>query len=207
MDYLLSGVIGYLLGCMPSGLFVGRYFCGVDIRNYGSKNLGATNMFRLLGPKPASVVLLADMGKGMLAVALSAWLIGGEAAPVVGGVMAIIGHGYPVFSGFKGGRGVATGLGVILLLMPQVTLIVFGVWAAIVFFTRYVSLGSVAAAALVPVLALYFDYPWYLLLFSLAAALFVIVRHRENISRLWRGQESKITPGSIQKFKKTEGKK
>jgi glycerol-3-phosphate acyltransferase PlsY len=112
-----------------------------------------------------------------------------------------------MFSGFRGGRGVATGLGVILLLMPQVTLIAFGVWATIVFFTRYVSLGSVAAAALVPVLALYFGYPWYLLVFSLLAASFVIARHRENINRLWRGQETKITPGNTQKFQKTEGKK
>jgi glycerol-3-phosphate acyltransferase PlsY len=121
--------------------------------------------------------------------------------------MAIIGHSYPLFSGFKGGKGVATGLGVILTLMPELTLLVLAVWAIIVFFTRYVSLASVSAAALVPAFAWYLEYPWRLFIFSLLAALFVIVRHKENIKRLLRGQETRITPGSLDKFRSAKGKK
>ena len=201
MQYLIIAVVGYLLGCIPSGLIVGKLFCNVDIRNYGSKNIGTTNMFRILGPKPAIVVLLADMGKGMLAVFFAQYLIGNANALLLGGIMAIIGHNYPVFLGFKGGRGVATGLGVICVLMPKVTVIVFSVWAIIVFLTRYVSLGSVIAAALVPLLAAYFEYPLQFCIFSFIAAVFIIVRHRENIERLFKGTESKIKPGSMDNFK------
>ena len=207
MQYLAIGLIGYLLGCIPSGLLVGRYFCGIDIRNYGSKNLGATNMFRILGPKPALVVLLADMGKGALAAFIPLCLNGGEAAAVLGGVMSIIGHGYPMFSGFKGGRGVAAGLGVILTLMPKLTLIVFSIWAMVVFITRYVSLASVTAAAFVPLFAWYLEYPWRFFIFSLLAAFFIIARHKENIKRLLIGQETKITPGSVKQFKNAGGQK
>ncbi|MDR3349031.1 MAG: glycerol-3-phosphate 1-O-acyltransferase PlsY [Acidaminococcales bacterium] len=207
MQYLAAALLGYLLGSIPSGLLVGRYLRGIDIRKYGSKNLGATNMFRVLGPKPALAVLLADMGKGALAALSALYFASDETASVIGGVMAIIGHSYPLFSDFKGGKGVATGLGVILALMPELTLMVFAVWAAIVFFTRYVSLASVGAAALVPAFAWYLEYPWRLFVFSLLAALFVIARHKENMKRLLRGQETKITPGSLEKFKSAKGKR
>lgn len=202
MQYLIIAVVGYLLGCIPSGLIVGKFFCNVDIRNYGSKNIGTTNMFRILGPKPAIVVLLADMAKGMLAVFFAQYLVGDTSSLLLGGIMSIVGHNYPVFLGFKGGRGVATGLGVICVLMPKVTLIVFSVWAVIVFITRYVSLGSVVAATLVPILAWYFEYPWLFCLFSLLAAAFIVIRHKENIERLLKGTESKIKPGSMDNFKK-----
>lgn len=202
MQYLIIAVVGYLLGCIPSGLIVGKFFCNVDIRNYGSKNIGTTNMFRILGPKPAIVVLLADMAKGMLAVFFAQYLVGDTSSLLLGGIMSIVGHNYPVFLGFKGGRGVATGLGVICILMPKVTLIVFSVWAVIVFITRYVSLGSVVAATLVPILAWYFEYPWLFCLFSLLAAAFIVIRHKENIERLLKGTESKIKSGSMDNFKK-----
>lgn len=202
MQYLIIAVVGYLLGCIPSGLIVGKFFCNVDIRNYGSKNIGTTNMFRILGPKPAIVVLLADMAKGMLAVFFAQYLVGDTSSLLLGGIMSIVGHNYPVFLGFKGGRGVATGLGVICVLMPKVTLIVFSVWAVIVFITRYVSLGSVVAATLVPILAWYFEYPWLFCLFSLLAAAFIVIRHKENIERLLKGTESKIKSGSMDNFKK-----
>ena len=206
MNYVLIAVLGYLLGCIPSGLLVGRYFCGIDIRNYGSKNLGATNMFRTLGPKPALAVLLADMAKGIAAVLLALLISGGEATLLLGGIAAIAGHSYPVFLGFKGGRGVATGLGVILVLMPKVTVWVFAVWAVIVLITRYVSLASVTAAVLVPILAWLSDYPWQFVLFSLLGAVFVVFRHKENMKRLRTGEETKIKPGSISQFKKAAKK-
>ncbi len=204
MEYLFIGIIGYLLGCIPSGLFIGRWFCGIDIREHGSKNIGSTNVFRTLGPKPAALVLLADMAKGMLAVYIGGLFQSGEGALLLGGIAAIMGHNYPVFLGFKGGRGVATGLGVVLVLMPLVTAIVFAIWAAIVYMTRYVSLGSIVAAALVPVLAWSFSYPWQFTIFGGVAALFIIIRHRENIQRLLNGTESKIKSGSMDKFKKQD---
>lgn len=202
MQYLMIVVVGYLLGCIPSGLIVGKQFCNIDIRNYGSKNIGTTNMFRILGAKPAAVVLLADMAKGIVAVLFAKYLLGTPSAMLLGGIMAIIGHNYPVFLGFKGGRGVATGLGVICVLMPKVTIIVFLVWALIVFFSRYVSLGSIVAATLVPILAVFFHYSWLYCIFSLIAAIFIVVRHKENIDRLRNGTESKIKSGSMNNFKK-----
>ncbi len=201
MQYFIIAIIGYLLGCIPSGLFIGRWFCNIDIRDYGSKNIGTTNMFRILGPKPAAIVLLLDMGKGMLAVFAASYLDGGVLALLLGGIAAIIGHNYPLFLGFKGGRGVATGLGVILVLMPKVTGVVFTLWAVIVYLTRYVSLGSIIAAALVPILSWYFAYPWQFTFFGGIAALFIILRHKENITRLLNGTESKIKPGSTDNFK------
>lgn len=202
MQYLLIAAVGYLLGCIPSGLIVGKQFCGIDIREHGSKNMGTTNMFRTLGAKPAFFVLIADMAKGMLAVTFADYLLANDAnALLLGGIMSIIGHNYPVFLGFKGGRGVATGLGVILVLMPKVTAVVFSVWAIIVFLTRYVSLGSVTAATLVPVFAWYFTYPWQYFYFSVVAALFIVIRHKDNIIRLLNSTESKIKQGNAKDLK------
>ncbi len=207
MQYAIIIIIAYLLGCIPSGLFVGRYFCNIDIRNYGSKNLGTTNMFRILGAKPAIVVLLADMAKGMLAVFFAQYLLNSDFANLLAAIAAILGHNYPIFLGFKGGRGVATGLGVILVLMPKVTIIVFLLWAIIVYLTRYVSLASVVAAMLVPVLAFYFDYSYEYFAFSFVACLFIVLRHKENIHRLLNGTENKIKKGNMQQFKGEGGKK
>ncbi len=207
MKYLLIAIWGYFLGCIPSGLLVGRLFCNIDIRQYGSKNIGTTNMFRILGPKPAALVLLADMSKGMLAVFIARYLIGSEPALLLGGIAAIMGHNYSFFLGFKGGRGVATGLGVILVLMPEVTSVVFLVWAAIVYFTRYVSLASVVAATLVPFLTWYFSYSWAFFAFAVLAALFIIIRHKENIERLLKGTESKIKAGSMDNISNKDGSK
>jgi glycerol-3-phosphate acyltransferase PlsY len=194
--YLIIAPLGYCLGCLPSGLWIGRYFYSLDITEHGSKNIGATNLFREHGPKPALAVLLLDMGKGFIAVWIAKNVApGDDFALLLGGVAAILGHTYSVFVNFKGGRGVATGLGVILFLMPAVTLVVFILWAALVYSTRYVSLASVAAALCVPVLAWWFSYPALFVIFSAAAAVFITARHRENIIRLLSGRETPIRPG------------
>ena len=191
---VLAGVIlaSYLLGSLPSGLWIGRKLYGIDLREHGSKNTGATNAYRVLGRWPALLVFACDTAKGMLSVYLGTILAGGQLAEVAGGIAAICGHNWSVFLGFKGGRGVATGLGVIALLSPKVTVIVFAVWAVIVFLTKYVSLGSIIAAALVPPLMWWFGEPAEILCFGVAAATFVIVRHKPNIERLLKGEESKI---------------
>ena len=201
--YLLVALVGYLLGSIPTGLFIGKWLCNIDIRQYGSKNIGTTNMFRTLGPKAASIVLVGDMGKGMLAVIFANLLSDYQLAlSLTGGLAAVLGHNYPIFLNFKGGRGVATAFGVLCLLQPKVVMIVFPVWLAIVFTTRYVSLGSVLAAFVAPIAAWWFDYQLPLIIFTTCAAAFVIIRHKENIGRLLSGTESKIKAGSTKTVNK-----
>ena len=202
--YLLAAFVGYLLGSFPTGLLIGRWLCNIDIRQYGSKNIGTTNMFRTLGPKAASIVLVGDMGKGMLAVAFANWLAGEPqiALGLTGGLAAVLGHNYPIFLKFKGGRGVATAFGVLCLLQPKVVMIVFPVWLVLVLLTRYVSLGSVVAAFVAPIAAWWFDYELPLVIFTTAAAAFVIIRHKENIGRLLAGTESRIKAGSTETLQK-----
>ena len=202
--YLLAAFVGYLLGSFPTGLLIGRWLCNIDIRQYGSKNIGTTNMFRTLGPKAAGIVLVGDMGKGMLAVAFANWLAGEPqiALGLTGGLAAVLGHNYPIFLKFKGGRGVATAFGVLCLLQPKVVMIVFPVWLVLVLLTRYVSLGSVVAAFVAPIAAWWFDYELPLVIFTTAAAAFVIIRHKENIGRLLAGTESRIKAGSTETLQK-----
>ena len=136
-----------------------------------------------------------DFLKGYLSVRLAMIFLGTPLSMVMAGILAIVGHSCSIFMGFKGGKGVATGHGVIAMLMPEPTWIVFLVWLLIVYLTRYVSLGSIVAAALVPILAWLFSYPSEFILFGLLAAVFIIIRHRSNIERLRNGTENKIRAG------------
>jgi glycerol-3-phosphate acyltransferase PlsY len=189
-----AGVIlgSYLIGSLPFGLWIGRWFYNIDLREHGSKNTGATNAFRVLGKGPALLVFACDTAKGMVGVYLGSYLVGSSLVEVLCGIAAIGGHNWSPFMNFKGGRGVATGLGVIALLAPKVTVIVFAVWCIIVFLTRYVSLASIVAAALVPALMWWLGASAEILAFGVAAAAFVIIRHRPNIQRLLHGEELKI---------------
>ena len=185
-------VAAYLLGSIPSGLIFGRLIWHKDLRRYGSKNLGATNAWRVLG-KPAGLLIFAlDFLKGVLSVLLAQIFIGTAPAMVLAGLLAIVGHSCSIFLKFRGGKGVAIGLGVIAFLMPSVTSIVFMVWLVIVLLTRYVSLGSIVAAILVPILALIFKYDSAYVIFGVIAAIFITIRHKENIVRLIHGRENKI---------------
>ena len=192
MDYLLTGVIAYLVGSIPSGLILGKLFWHTDLRKYGSHNIGATNAWRPLGKIPGIIVVLADSLKGQAGVLLGLSLVGTPLAAVIGGLLAIVGHSFSLFLRFHGGKGVATSLGVLTMLMGNVTLIVFVLWFTIVYMTRYVSLGSVVAGVITPILAALFAYPMEYIVFTVIAALLVIVRHRENIKRLMNGTENKI---------------
>ncbi|MBO4401798.1 MAG: glycerol-3-phosphate 1-O-acyltransferase PlsY [Selenomonadaceae bacterium] len=185
-------IVSYLLGSIPNGLIFGRLIWKKDLRRYGSGNLGATNAWRVLG-KPAGLLIFAlDFMKGVLSVMLAQIFAGTPTVMVLAGLLAILGHACSIFLKFKGGRGVATGLGVIAFMMPAVTSIVFLVWLAIVLATRYVSLGSIVAAVLVPILALVFGYELAFVIFGVAAAAFITFRHKENIVRLLNGRENKI---------------
>lgn len=204
MEYALIFVGSYLIGSIPNGFIVGKFF-GIDIRNFGSKNIGATNVYRVLGPKPAFIVFLCDAAKGLAGVYLGQLLFpGNPVAAILGGIGAIAGHNWSVFLGFKGGRGVATAVGVIALLIPKVTAVVFLVWLVIVLATRYVSLGSVIAAFIAPILIWAFGEQTEFLYFGVVAAAFVIVRHKANIERLLKGQELKIKAGGAGSADKEE---
>lgn len=207
MTIMTAIIIGYILGSIPSGLFFVKMVCGIDIRNYGSKNIGTTNVFRTVGGRMASIVLVADMLKGIIAVLVVRYLFAPDLhLELLTAIAALLGHNYSLFLGFKGGRGVATGLGLILLFMPDVCIFTFTVWLVLVFVTRYVSLGSIVAAFITPITAYWRGYPIELVLFALVACVFVIARHYENMKRLLAGTESKIKKGSLKNVKK-ENKK
>ena len=197
-----GGLLAYLLGAVPCGYLIAR-FNGVDIRTVGSGNIGATNVFRSVGRGWGMLTFGCDALKGFI----PAWIFPrlalslldqhgyGPVLTIAYACLAIIGHNWPVYLGFKGGKGVATGLGVIAMLMPVPTIIVFLLWLTIVYLTGYVSLGSIVAAAMVPILAWAFSAPKEVIGFGLIAAIFIIYRHKANIGRLLKGTESKIKAG------------
>lgn len=202
LHFLLGFVLGHVCGSVPSGLWLVQAFHGIDIRNYGSKNIGTTNVFRIVGPKTAVLVLIADAFKGILAVGIMSYFFHNPLLDVVTALGALLGHNYSLFLGFKGGRGVATALGLLIFMMPKVAVASFGIWLVCVLLTRYVSLGSIMAAIFTPPLAWYLGYPSAYVIFSVLAAFFVVLRHKENIHRLLTGTESKIKPGNAKDLQK-----
>ena len=185
-------IFSYLLGSIPNGLIFGTLFWPKDLRQFGSKNIGATNAWRVLGAKAGILIFLLDFLKGAICVRLAKYFIGDETIMLLAGLLAILGHTFSIFLKLRGGKGVATGLGVITVMMPQVTAIVFATWLVIFLVTRYVSLASIIAAALTPIMAYFFDEPFTFIIFGMAVAIFIIIRHRENISRLLRGKENRF---------------
>jgi acyl phosphate:glycerol-3-phosphate acyltransferase len=186
-------LVAYLIGAVPIGWMVARAFGVTDIRRHGSGNIGATNVLRTLGRLPAIVTLLGDVIKGYLAVAAATTL--SDRDPVVTGaatVAAVVGNCWSVFLGFRGGKGVATGLGALLCTVPLATVATLPVFVVVVATTRYVSLASLLAAACVPLGAVLLRYPTPSALAALAVAAIVIGRHHANITRLLAGTESRL---------------
>ena len=200
LHFLLGFVLGHVCGSVPSGLWLVQAFHGIDIRN--CKNIGTTNVFRIVGPKTAVLVLIADAFKGILAVGIMSYFFHNPLLDVVTALGALLGHNYSLFLGFKGGKGVATALGLLIFMMPKVAVASFGIWLVCVLLTRYVSLGSIMAAIFTPPLAWYLGYPSAYVIFSVIAAFFVVLRHKENIHRLLTGTESKIKPGNAKDLQK-----
>jgi len=192
MGLLLACIGSYLVGSIPNGLILGKLLWNIDLREHGSHNIGATNAWRTIGKQAGVAIFLLDLLKGVFGVWLGGVMSGTPLALVLGGIFAIIGHSWSFLLHFKGGKGVATGLGVILMLMPVPSLLIFAVWFFIVKVTGYVSLGSIVGAALVPIFAWIFGMPGATIGFGFIAAIFVIYRHKENIQRLLTGTESKI---------------
>ncbi|HEY3839427.1 MAG TPA: glycerol-3-phosphate 1-O-acyltransferase PlsY [Bryobacteraceae bacterium] len=188
---LLAAVIAYLLGSIPFGYIIVRSLTGSDIRASGSGNIGATNVLRTTGRAAGIVTLLLDCAKGYLAVWLASWLTGGNPCwTSLAAVAAILGHGYPVFLGFKGGKAVATTVGAFLFLTPAAIAAVTLVFVVAVALTRFISLGSILAAGLFPLAVWLIAHPPFEVIYaSLFAGAFIVYRHRENIHRLREGNE------------------
>ena len=198
---LLLLLLAYLFGSLPIGLLVGRMVKGIDVRDYGSGNIGASNVWRTMGPLWGTAVFLFDFCKGYFPTVLttrlhqhqpeiSPWL------PVAVGLAAILGHNFSPFLRFKGGKGVATSLGVVFGLSPIAAAVGFAVWGVCLFFTRYISVSSMIAAVVTSgaLIALFPDLPH--IAFAALVALFVVVKHRPNIARLRAGTEPKVKRGA-----------
>ncbi len=186
-------VIGasYLIGSIPTGLLLGKAY-GIDVRNEGSGNIGATNLYRTVGRKVGIITLIGDCLKGLLPVLLVKFsALPPEFAAWVG-LAAFCGHVFSLFLKFKGGKGVATALGVFLALSPQAVAVAIGLFAVVMFLWRYVSLGSICAAAAMPPAVFFLGGNNNVTAVTVAIAVIVIIRHRENIKRLLSGTENKF---------------
>lgn len=202
MNLFLLTISAYLIGSIPTAYWIGKLFFSIDIREHGSKNMGASNSFRVLGPVWGIIVLIIDLGKGMAAVQLALliqptdWL-GSEKSfwQLLLGLVAVAGHIFPVFAGFRGGKGVATLFGLVLAIQPWIALISIGAFLVVVFLTRYISLGSIIAV-IVFMVCVWFAYKEsnvYMRWFSIVAAALVIFMHRSNLLRLLKGSENKFS--------------
>lgn len=194
----IAGVIAYLLGSINSSILVGRLFGVKDIRQHGSGNAGATNTLRTIGKKAAALVFAGDVLKGVIAVLIAkliAFLMHTDMgiAVLAAALLAVLGHNYPLYFGFKGGKGIATSAAVILMIDPLIGVCVFVFALLVMLITRYVSVGSIAAAVAFPVaVAIWHHDNIPYLIFAVALGLLAILRHKENIKRLAKGTESKL---------------
>lgn len=184
--------IGYFVGAVPFGVLIGQRTAGVDVRRLGSGNIGATNVLRVLGAQAAVLVLAMDVAKGIAAVLIGRWLVGGNVAPLLTGVAAVIGHNWSVFLRFEGGKGVATTAGVVIASMPLTALISIFAFLITVAVSRYVSLGSLVMAALLPLVAWFLRNPAPNTAFALVLGIMTVWKHRPNIIRLIEGSENKL---------------
>jgi acyl phosphate:glycerol-3-phosphate acyltransferase len=206
---LVAALLSYLVGSLPFGLIIGKLVRGIDIREHGSKNIGATNVARVVGGKWGVVVLVLDALKGALPVYLCPRLLLASDASgllhveVASGIAAMLGHMYPCWLGFRGGKGVATAAGIVLVMAPIASVIALGTFGVVFLLSRTVSLSSILAVSAFAVAQLWMLRPnpfasetWSLAAFSIGAPLLIIYRHRTNIGRLLRGEEPRFQPRS-----------
>lgn len=188
--YIALILLAYLIGSIPSGLIIGKIGYNIDIREHGSGNLGATNTFRILGKKAGIIVTLADVGKGTLAALLPVIFQQNQLNPLVIGVFAVIGHMYPIFANFRGGKAVATSGGLILGVSPLLFLIIFASFIIVLLTTKYVSLTSMVTGIVALISSIIMgDYG--LILMTLVLVIFIFYRHRSNIKRILNKTEPK----------------
>ncbi|MEY3819630.1 MAG: hypothetical protein RLZZ425_1103 [Bacteroidota bacterium] len=201
MNELLLIIVAYLIGSIPTSVWVSKHFFGIDIREYGSGNAGATNTFRVLGSKWGSFVMLVDVIKGVVATSLYLLLphyLTNELHQtnfMLGlGLAAVLGHIFPIWANFKGGKGVATLLGMAVAIQPIVAACCIAVFLSVLFLTRFVSLSSVLAgiAFMVFILFVFNEQPTFYRIFAVLVALMVVLTHQKNIGRILKGTESKV---------------
>ncbi|HZK22807.1 MAG TPA: glycerol-3-phosphate 1-O-acyltransferase PlsY [Atopostipes sp.] len=193
MDVIIQMIIAYLLGSIPSGVWIGQAFFNKDIRKYGSGNTGATNTFRILGPKGGTIALIADVLKGFVATFIPIYL-GTDIHPVFIGIFAIIGHIYPIYIKFKGGKAVATTAGIFLAIQPVYVLIFIGVFLMILLTTSTVSIASMGTMVLAAIFSFLIKDPIMAITIWILALL-IIYLHRENVARIKNGVESRVPFG------------
>lgn len=191
LSIFLGATMAYLLGSIPSGLWIGRKFFQIDIRQHGSGNLGATNSFRILGKKAGTIVLLMDLLKGSISVLLLKQMDLHGVSPLIIALFAVIGHTYPLFANFKGGKAVATFAGVILAYQPILFLIGLGIFILTLAISKMVSFTSMLTISIGVLLSLYFQ-DMVLTTIALLADIFIIYRHRTNVQRILNGTEPKV---------------
>jgi glycerol-3-phosphate acyltransferase PlsY len=183
----------YLLGSIPFGYIVGKLFKKIDIREFGSGNIGTANAFRILGPTLASLVLIGDIGKGIFSIYLVQYLnIDNLLILTIAGLAVICGHDWSLFLGFKGGKGIATTFGVVFALNPTISILALIVWGVVVITTRYVSLSSILAVISIFIFTILFKQPYEYIIFSAIILIIGIFKHKENIERLKSKKERKI---------------
>jgi glycerol-3-phosphate acyltransferase PlsY len=192
MDSVLPILIGYGVGSVPLGYLVANRAKGIDLRRVGSGNVGAANVYRTAGLALALIVVLVDVAKGASSVFFAVRLTTGAADPVAAGVAAIIGHVYPVWLRFHGGKGVATACGVFWMLAPLATAVSATVFVVVVWLTRYVSLGSIVATLVLPPLAWLTDKSIPVVIGAAVASVLIVHRHHANLERLQRGSERRL---------------
>jgi glycerol-3-phosphate acyltransferase PlsY len=193
MKIVLIITICYLLGSIPFGYIVGKLFKKIDIREFGSGNIGATNAFRILGPSLASLVVIGDIGKGIFSIYLVKYLnIDSSLVLTIAGLAVICGHDWSLFLGFKGGKGIATTFGVVFALNPTISILALIVGGVVVITTRYVSLSSICAIISIFIFTILFKQPYEYIIFSAIVLVLGIFNHKDNIKRLKSKKERKI---------------
>lgn len=188
----LACLLAYLIGSIPVGFVIARLMGGTDIRRAGSGNIGATNVLRTLGTLPAVITLLGDIAKGYLAVEVAYAVVPEPWSRAAGAVLAIVGNCWPVFLGFRGGKGMATGFGAFLAAAPLATLPAALVWLLVVATFRIISLASIMAVICLPLGVVMLGYPRAMVSAAVATAVIIVLRHRENIRRLAQGREPRL---------------
>src|SRR5690625_4021687 len=192
MNYVLFALLAYLLGSIPSALIVGKIGFKLDIREHGSGNLGATNTFRVLGVKAGAIVRLADILKGTIATVIPLLMFDSDVSALIIGLFAVIGHTYPVFAKFKGGKAVATSSGIILGVSPLLFVIMIGSFLITLYISKYVSLSSMITGVISIIATIFMKNILLIIMVSLLT-IFVFYRHIENIKRIKNKTEPKIT--------------
>lgn len=190
IPYLLILIV-YLIGSIPFGVLIAKTK-GIDLQKTGSGNIGATNVLRSLGKWPALVTLSGDFLKGTVSVMLCSYILGGEILESIAGITVVAGHMYPVFLSFRGGKGVATGFGVLAVYSPVSLLIILVIWVITVFITKYSSLAAIAAFISLPVVFIIVDYSLIKISFAIVLAFLIILKHKGNLRRLSEGSEPKL---------------